>query len=143
MFIIVNTLFFSSIKLLLSIKKNLQVAQGLMPLGSLAALVAAPIFNNYSTIAQKKSELKEPHDRQSSTQRKRHAIICKVGVLISLIDASCVVAVRRQWIICCYIVTRLIICGVLSLELTGFHGSSQDRSQISFLVGGIVGEAFI
>ena len=67
-----------------------------MPLSSLAALVAAPIFNNYSKIGQKKSEFKEPHDKQSGTQRKRHAIICGVGVLISLIGASCVVAVGRQ-----------------------------------------------
>ena len=79
----------------------------------------------------------------SQAQKERDAIICGVGVLISLIDASCVIAMGRQWIICCYIVTRLIICGVLSLELMGFHGSSQDQSQISFLVGGIVGEAFI
>ena len=105
-----------------------------MPLDSLAALDATPIVNNYSKIGQKKSEFKEPHDRQSGTQRKRHTIICVVGVLISLIGASCVIAVGRQWIICCYIVT---ICGVLSLKLLGFHGSSQDRLQISFLVGGI------
>ena len=66
-----------------------------MPLGSLAAIVAAPIFNNYSMIGQKKSEFKEPHDRQSGTQRKSHAIICGVGVLFSLIDASCVIAMGR------------------------------------------------
>ena len=34
-------------------------------------------------------------------------------------------------------VGRLIVYGVLSLELLGFHGFSQDRLKISFLVGGI------
>ena len=32
---------------------------------------------------------------------------------------------------------RLIVCGVLSLELLGFCGFSQDRLQISFLASGI------
>ena len=50
-------------------------------------------------------------------------IICGFGVLISLIGVSCVV-VGRQWIICCYIVRRCIIYGVLSLELLGFRGFS-------------------
>ena len=63
-------------------------------------------------------------------------IICGLGVLISLTGVSCVV-VGRQWIICCYIVRRRIIYGVLSLELLGFRGFSQDQLQISFLVGGI------
>ena len=34
-------------------------------------------------------------------------------------------------------VGRLIVCRVLSLEILGFHGFSQDQLQISFLVGGI------
>ena len=38
-----------------------------------------------------------------------------------LTGALCVVAVVRQWIICCYIVKRLIGCGALSL---GFFGIS-------------------
>ena len=61
-------------------------------------------------------------------------IIYGVGVLILLTGALCVV-VGRQYIICCYIVGRLIVCGALSLELLGFHGFSQDWLQISFLVG--------
>ena len=42
--------------------------------------------------------------------------------LILLTGALCVVAVVRQWIICCYIVERLIGCGALSIGFLGFHG---------------------
>jgi len=69
-------------------------------------------------------------------------IIWRVGVLTLLIGASCVVAMERQWIIFCYIVRRLIVYGVLSLELLGFRGFSQDWLQIFILVGGIDWEAF-
>ena len=57
--------------------------------------------------------------------------------LILLTSALCVVAVVRQWIICCYIVERLIGCGVLFFGFLGFLGSSHVRCQIFFLVGGI------
>ena len=58
-------------------------------------------------------------------------------VLILLIVALCVVVVVRQWIICCYIVERLIDCGALSLGFLGFHGFPHVRCLILFLVGGI------
>ena len=64
-------------------------------------------------------------------------IIWRVGVLTLLIGASCAIVVERQWVIFCYIVRRLIIYVVLSLELLGFRGFSQDWLQIFFLVGGI------
>ena len=51
--------------------------------------------------------------------------------------ALCVVVVVRQWIICCYIVERLIGCGALSLGFLGFHGSPHVGCQIFYLVGGI------
>ena len=63
-------------------------------------------------------------------------IICRIGGLILLTSASCVV-VERWWIICCYIVGRLIVYGTLSLVLLGFRGFSQDWLQISCFVGGI------
>ena len=58
-------------------------------------------------------------------------------VLILLTGALCVVAVVRQWIICCYIVVRLMGCGVLSFGFLGFHESPHVRCQIFFLAGGI------
>ena len=42
-----------------------------------------------------------------------------------------------DWIICCFIVVRLIGCGVWCLDLLGFNGSCQDWLQIVSLVGGI------
>ena len=42
-----------------------------------------------------------------------------------------------DWIICCFIVVRLIGCGVWCLDLLGFNGSCQDRLRIVYLVGGI------
>ena len=57
--------------------------------------------------------------------------------LTSLIGALCVVAVVRQWIICCYIVERLISYGALSLGFLGFHGFPHVRYQIFYLGGGI------
>ena len=65
------------------------------------------------------------------------AITCGLGVLVSLTGALCVVVVGRQWIICCYIVERLIGCRDLSLELLGFHGFLHVRWQVFHLVGGI------
>ena len=59
------------------------------------------------------------------------------GALISLTSALCVVATVRQWIICCYIMERLIGCGVLSLGFLGFHGFPRVRCKIVYLVGGI------
>ena len=43
----------------------------------------------------------------------------------------------RQWIICCYIMQRLIGCGALSLGFLRFHGFTHVRCQIFYLVGGI------
>ena len=60
-----------------------------------------------------------------------------LGALISLTSALCVVAAVRQWIICCYIVERLIGYGVLSLGLLGFLGFPCIRCKIVCLVGGI------
>ena len=57
-------------------------------------------------------------------------------VLILLTGALCVVAVVRQWIICCYIMERLIGCGVLSLGFLGFHRFPHVRCEI-FLVAEI------
>ena len=43
----------------------------------------------------------------------------------------------KWWIICYFIVEKLIGCGVWFLDLLRFHGSCQDWLQILFLVGGI------
>ena len=64
-------------------------------------------------------------------------ITCGLGALTSLIGALCVVAMVRQWIICCYIVERLIGCGALSLGVLGFHGFPHGWCQTFYLVGGI------
>ena len=64
-------------------------------------------------------------------------ITCGLEALILLTGALCVVAVVRQWIICCYIMERLIGCGALSLEFLRFHGFTHVRCQIFYLVGGI------
>ena len=60
-----------------------------------------------------------------------------LGALTSLTGILCVVVVGRQWIICCYVVERLIGCGAVSLEFLGFHGSLHVKCQIFYLVGGI------
>ena len=64
-------------------------------------------------------------------------ITCGLEALILLTGALYVVAVVRQWIICCYIVERLIGCGALSLGFLGFHGFPHVRCLIFILVGGI------
>ena len=64
-------------------------------------------------------------------------ITCGLRALTLFTGVLCVVVVGRQWIICCYIVERLIGCGVFSLEFLGFHRSLHIRCQIFFLVGGI------
>ena len=74
----------------------------------------------------------QPHGIGSSRE-----ITCGLGVLISSTGALCVAVVVRQWIICCYIVERLIGCGALSLGFLGFHGFSHVSCQIFYLVGGI------
>ena len=74
----------------------------------------------------------QPHGMGSSW-----VITCGLEALILLTGALYVVAVVRQWIICCYIVERLIGCGALSLEFLSFHGSPHVRCQIFFLAGGI------
>ena len=73
----------------------------------------------------------QPHGMGSSL-----VITCGLEVLILLTGALCVVAVV-QWIICCYIVERLIGCGALSLGFLGFHGFPHVQCQIFYLVGGI------
>ena len=57
--------------------------------------------------------------------------------LFSWTGALCAVVMGRRWIICYFIVVRLIGCGVWCLDLLGFHGSCHDRLQILSLVGGI------
>ena len=74
----------------------------------------------------------QPHGIGSS-----RVITYGLEALILLTGALCVVAVVRQWIICCYIVERFISCGVLSFGFLGFHGSPHVRCQIFFLAGGI------
>ena len=64
-------------------------------------------------------------------------ITCGLGVLTLSTGALCVVAVVRQWIICCYIVERLIGYGALSLGFLGFLGFPHVRCKIFYLVGGI------
>ena len=64
-------------------------------------------------------------------------ITCGLGALTLFTSVLCVIVVGRQWIICCYIVKRLIGCGVFSLEFLGFHRSLHIRCQIFFLVSGI------
>ena len=54
-------------------------------------------------------------------------IIYRVEALILLTGALCVGVMGRQWIICYFIVERLIGCGIWFLDLLGFHGSCQDR----------------
>ena len=74
----------------------------------------------------------QPHGIGSS-----RVITCDLEVLILLTGALCVVAVVRQWIICCYIVERLIGCGALPLGFWGFLGFPHIRCQIFYFVGGI------
>ena len=74
----------------------------------------------------------QPHGIGSS-----RVITYGLEALILLTGALCVVAVVRQWIICCYIVERLISCGVLFFGFLGFLRPSHVRCQIFFLVGGI------
>ena len=57
--------------------------------------------------------------------------------MTSLIGVLCVVVVGRQWITCCYIVVRLIGCGVLSIEPLGFLGSPLVGCLIFLLASGI------
>ena len=57
--------------------------------------------------------------------------------MTSLIGVLCVGAVGRQWITFCYIVERLIGCGALSINSSGFLGSPLVRCQIFSLAGGI------
>ena len=52
-----------------------------------------------------------------------------------LTSVSCAVVMGRRWIICYYIVVRLIGCGVWCLDLLGFLGSCQDQLRILYLVG--------
>ena len=69
--------------------------------------------------------------------RSSWEITCGLGALTLLIGALCVIVVVRPWIICCYIVERLIGCGALSLGFFGYHGFPHVRCQIFILVGGI------
>ena len=64
-------------------------------------------------------------------------IIWGVEGWILLIGVSCAVVMGRRWIICYYIVVRLIGYRVWCLDLLGFFGSCQDRLRILYLVGGI------
>ena len=52
-------------------------------------------------------------------------------------SVSCVAVMGRWWTIYCYIVERLIGCGVWCLDLSGFLESCQDRLWILYSVGGI------
>ena len=54
-----------------------------------------------------------------------------------LTDVSCAIVMGRLWIICYFIVVRLIGYRVWCLDLLGFFGSCQDRLWILYLVGGI------
>ena len=65
------------------------------------------------------------------------ATICGAEAFILLIGALFVVVMGRRWIICYFIVKKLIGCGAWFLDLLGFHGSCQDQLQILFSVGGI------
>ena len=65
------------------------------------------------------------------------ATICEVKGLILLASALCVVVMGRRWIICYFVMERLIGCGVWFSDLLGFHGFCQGQLQILFLVGGI------
>ena len=69
--------------------------------------------------------------------RSSWEITCGLGALTLLIGALCVIVVVRPWIICCYIVERLIGCDALSLGVLGFHGFPHVRCQTFYLVGGI------
>ena len=62
--------------------------------------------------------------------------IWRVEWWLLLIGVSCAVVMGRWWIICYFIVIRLIGCGVWCLDLLGFFGSCQDRLRILYLVGG-------
>ena len=52
-------------------------------------------------------------------------------------SVSCAVVMGRRWIICYYIVVRLIGYGVWCLDLLGFLGFCQDRLWILYSVSGI------
>ena len=70
-------------------------------------------------------------------------ITCGLEALILLTGALCVVAVVRQWIICCYIVERLIGCGALSINLWDLMGPLWYNVRSSFWLVELVREAFI
>ena len=53
------------------------------------------------------------------------------------IGVSCAAVMGKRWIICFYIVERLIDCGLWCLDPLGSLGSCQDRLRILFLVGEI------
>ena len=72
----------------------------------------------------------QPHGIRFSRE-----ITCGLGALTLFTGVLCVIVVGRQWIICCYIVKRLIGCGVFSLEFLGFHRFYHVRWQIFYLVG--------
>ena len=56
---------------------------------------------------------------------------------------SCAIVVGRLWIIYCFIVRRLINCGVLSLDLLGSVGLSKYVIGYSFWLVELVGEALV
>ena len=64
-------------------------------------------------------------------------IILGVEGWILSTGVSCAVVMGRQWIICYYIVVRLIGCGPWCLDFLGSLGSCQDRLRILYSVGGI------
>ena len=78
------------------------------------------------------SLFEQPHGTGSSQE-----ISWDSGALISLTSALCVVAAVRQWIICCYIVERLISYGAFSLGFLWFHGFPRVWCKFVYLVGGI------
>ena len=103
-----------------------------IPQDQLPLLFLGKVFGRLRHPSVSLSLFGQPHGIGSS-----RVITCSVEVLVLLTGALCVVAVVRQWIICCYIVERLIGCGALFLGFLGFHGFPHVRYLIFYLVGGI------
>ena len=71
------------------------------------------------------------------------ATICRVEGLILLTSAFCVVVMGRRWIICYFVMERLISYGVWFSDLLGFHGFAKVGCRYSFWLVELVWKALV
>ena len=98
----------------------------------LPLLFHGKVFRRLSHPGVSLSSFGQPHGIGSSRE-----ISWDLRVFISLTGVLCVIAVIRHWIICCYIVGRLISFGVLFLGFLGSLGFPLVWWEIFYLVGGL------